>query len=262
MTIPLDGILNLWNVFLIVLVRITGMFYLSPIFGRRNIPNYFKAGFCFILTIIIASSVTVPDLSGYTSLTSYVILIGKELLVGLCMGFISYILFSAVYVAGHIIDTQIGFGMANVFDPMTNVQIPITADFYAVLATLFMLVTDSHHLLIKAIADSYVVLPPGGARFGGDVVRQLVDLFYQTLLIGFKIAAPLVAAILITDVALGIISKAMPQMNVFMLGMPLKLIVGLIVILITIAAFKGMVTYILESTYRNIYDFLRNAGGA
>ena len=80
MTIPLDGIFNLWNIFLIVLVRISGMFFLSPIFGRRNIPNYFKVGFCFILTIITANSITVPDISSYTSLASYVILIGKELL--------------------------------------------------------------------------------------------------------------------------------------------------------------------------------------
>lgn len=261
MTIPLDGIFNLWNIFLIVLVRISGMFFLSPIFGRRNIPGYFKVGFCFILTIITANSITVPDISSYASLTSYVILIGKELLLGLTLGFISYLLFSAIYIAGQLIDTQIGFGMVNVIDPFINIQIPITADFYVVLATLFMLVTDSHHLLINAIVESYTILPPGGADFGGGVVRQLVDMFYQTLIIGFKIAAPITAAIMITNVALGIISKAMPQMNVFILGMPMKIIVGLIIILITIASFKGVVNFILEGTYRNIYDFLRNAGG-
>jgi len=261
MTIPLDSIFNLWNIFLLVLVRISGMFFLSPIFGRRNIPNYFKVGFCFILTIITAHSVTVPDLSSYTSLASYVVLIGKELLLGLTIGFISYALFSAIYIAGQLIDTQIGFGMVNVIDPLTNIQVPITADFYVILATLFMLVTDTHHLLIKAVVDSYSVVPPGGAYFGGGVVRQLVDLFYHTLVIGFKIAAPITAAILVTNVALGIISKAMPQMNVFILGMPLKIIVGLIIILITIAAFRGVVTFILEGTYRNISDFLRNAAG-
>ncbi|NLW01875.1 MAG: flagellar type III secretion system protein FliR [Clostridiaceae bacterium] len=261
MTIPLDGIFNLWNIFLIVLVRISGMFFLSPIFGRRNIPNYYKVGFCFILTIITAQSITVPDISSYSSLVSYMALIGKELLLGVTIGFISYALFSAIYIAGQLIDTQIGFGMVNVIDPLTNLQIPITADFYVILATLFMLVTDTHHLLIKAIVDSYSIIPPGGAGFGGGAVRQLVDLFYHTMVIGFKIAAPVTAAILITNVALGIISKAMPQMNVFILGMPMKIIVGLIIILITIAAFRGVVTFILEGTYRNIHDFLRNAAG-
>lgn len=262
MTIPLDGIFNLWSVFLLVFVRITGMFFLSPIFGRRNIPNYFKVGFCFILTIVTANSVIVPDLAAYSSLASYVFLIAKELLLGLSMGFISYLLFSAIYVAGHMIDTQIGFGMVNVFDPLTNVQIPITADFYAVLATLFMLVTDSHHLLIQAVVDSYAIVPPGNANLAGNVVRQLVILFSDVLITGFKIAAPITATILITDVALGIISKAMPQMNVFMMGMPVKIIVGLSIILITLAAFRGVVNVIMEGTYRNIYDFLRNAGQA
>lgn len=261
MTIPLDGIFNLWNVFLLVLVRISGMFLLSPIFGRRNIPNYFKVGFCFILTVITANVVTVPDLSSLTSFTSYAILIGKELLLGLTMGFISYALFSAIYIAGQLIDTQIGFGMVNVIDPLSNIQIPITADFYVILATLFMLVTDSHHLLIKAIVDSYEIIPPGGVLFSDGALKHIVDLFYQTLVIGFRIAAPITAVTLITNVALGIVSKAMPQMNVFMLGMPLKIIVGLATILITIAAFRGTVNYIMESTYRNIYNFLRNAGG-
>jgi flagellar biosynthetic protein FliR len=262
MTIPLDDIFNLWNIFLLVLVRISGMFLLSPIFGRRNIPNYFKVGFCFILTVITANSITVPDLAAYTSLMSYAVLIAKELLIGLSMGFISYTMFSAIYMAGQLIDTQIGFGIVNVIDPLSNIQVPITADFYIILATLFMLVTDSHHLLIKAIVDSYEVIPPGSVHFGNDAVRQIVDLFYDTLVTGFKIAAPITAVTLITNIALGIISRAMPQMNVFMLGMPVKIIIGLITILITLAAFRGVVDVIMESTYRNIYDFLRNAAGA
>ena len=260
MTLPIDSILDIWNIFLLVLVRITGMFFLSPIFGRRNIPNYFKVGFCFILTMLIANTLPVPDLVQYQSLTSYMILIAKELLVGLMLGFISYLIFSSIYIAGQMIDMRIGFGMVNVFDPLTSAQVPVTADFYVVLATLFMLVTDSHHLLIQAIIDSYKILPLGTVNFGNDVVKQLVSLFYHTFLIGFKIAAPITVAIMITDVALGIISKAMPQMNVFMLGMPVKVVLGLILIMLTITAFKGIVYVIMEGTYREIYDFLKNAG--
>jgi flagellar biosynthetic protein FliR len=260
MTIPLEPILGIWNIFLLVLVRITGMFFLSPIFGRRNIPNYFKVGFCFILTILVANAVKVPDMTPYASLASYIILIARELLLGLMMGFIAYIVFSSIYIAGQMIDMRIGFGMVNVFDPFTNVQVPITADFYVVLATLFMLATDSHHLLIRAITDSYSLLPLGRGNFGGTVVKQLVDIFRDAFIIGFRIAAPVTVAILITDVALGIISKAMPQMNVFMLGMPLKIIVGLFIMLITIVSFKGIVNIIMEGTYREIYKFIKNAG--
>ncbi|NMA65982.1 MAG: flagellar type III secretion system protein FliR [Clostridiaceae bacterium] len=259
MILSFGSITDILNIFLLVFVRITGMFYLSPIFGRRNIPNYYKVGFCFIFSLIIANTVPVPDISTYNTLLSYVILIGKELLVGLMLGFISYVLFSSIYIAGQLIDVRIGFGMVSVFDPVSNVQIPITADFYVIFATLYMLVTDAHHLLIKAIGDSFKVVPVGEVFFTGVLPKQLVDLFAQVFVTGFKIAAPVTATILITDLSLGIISKSMPQLNVFMLGMPVKIILGLTVILLTIGAFKGIVNITIQGTYEEIYKFLQEA---
>jgi len=258
-SIPFDFLIDIWNIFLLVLVRITGMFYLSPIFGRRNLPNYFKVGFSFFLAVAVANSATVPDLSGYKSLTSFVVLIGKELLIGLMLGFISYMIFSAIHIAGQLIDLRIGFGMVSVLDPVSNVQIPISADFYVVLATLYMLITDSHHLLINAIAESYTVLPIAEATFSGTLLKQVVELFTDVFILGFKIAAPITATILITDLALGIISKSMPQLNVFMLGMPVKIMLGLGIILVTLTAFKGIVNVIIQGTYEEIYKFLELA---
>ncbi len=257
--IPFDSFQDIWTIYLLVFVRITGMFFLSPIFGRSNIPNYYKAGFCFVFSIIMANSVPVPDLSLYTSLASYVVLIAKELLIGLMLGFISYLIFSSIYIAGQMIDVRIGFGMVSVFDPISNVQIPITADFYVIVATLMMLVTDAHHLLIHAMAESYTLLPIGEMLFSGDLVMQIVKIFANVFIIGFKIAAPVTVSILVTDMALGIISKSMPQMNVFMLGMPIKIIMGLLIIVITLGAFKGIVNTIIQGTYEEFYIFLRQA---
>lgn len=262
MLIPFDTLIEIWNIFLLVLVRISGMFFLSPIFGRRNIPNYYKVGFCFMFALIVANTVPVPDVSAYNTLLSYSLLIAKELLIGLMLGSISYVLFSSIYIAGQLIDMRIGFGMVSVFDPVSNIQIPITADFYVIFATLFMLVTDSHHLLIKAVADSFKVLPVGTVAFEGETSKQLVDLFSAVFATGFKIAAPVTATILISDIALGIISKSMPQLNVFILGMPVKIILGLGVILLTIGAFKGIVNIIINATYEEIYKFLELARNA
>lgn len=261
-TIPFDFLTEIWNIFLLVLVRVSGMFYLSPIFGRRNIPNYFKAGFCFLFSIIIAYTIPVPDISAYNTLLSYIVLIGKELVIGLMLGFISYVIFSSIYIAGQLIDVRIGFGMVSVLDPIANVQIPISADFYVIFATLYMLVSDSHHLLIKAVADSYTLLPVGNAFFSAELIKQITDLFGRVFITGFKIAAPVTATILITDIALGIISKSMPQLNVFILGMPVKVILGLSIILITIGAFKGIVNNIVQSSYEEIYKFIQQARGA
>ncbi len=264
-TLPLDSVFNLWTIFLLVLVRITGMFFLSPIFGRRNLPNYYKVGFCFMFSLIVAQSVPVIDLSAYTSLASYAVLIGKELLIGLMLGYISYMVFTSIYIAGQMIDMRIGFGMVSVFDPITNIQIPISADFYVVFATLMMLVTDSHHLLIQAMVESFTLLPLGQAEFSGVLLKQVVELFTQVFVIGFKIAAPVTAVILITDLALGIVSKSMPQLNVFQLGMPIKIIIGLAVIMITLGTFRGVVHVIMQGTYEEIYKFFiqaRPGGGS
>ncbi|NLP00077.1 MAG: flagellar type III secretion system protein FliR [Clostridiaceae bacterium] len=260
-TIPFDAFQDIWNIFLLVLVRITGMFFLSPVFGRRNIPNYFKVGFCFIFSVITANSIQMPAMS-YTSLTAYVVLIARELLVGLTLGFISYLLFSSIYIAGQLIDMRIGFGMVSVFDPLTNVQIPVTADFYVIIATVMMLITDAHHLLIQAMVDSYKILPIGEVVFNGEAISQIFKLFTGVFALGFKIAAPITVSILITDISLGIVSKSMPQMNVFMLGMPIKIILGLSIIFITISAFKGIVNVIIQGTYEEIYEFLRQAKGS
>ncbi len=261
MTIPIfESMQNIWSVLLLVLVRVSGMFFLSPIFGRRNLPNNFKIGFCLMFTLLIANTVAIPDFSQYASLAAYALLIGKELLVGLMMGFISYLFFSSIYIAGQMIDMRIGFGMVNVMDPLSNIQIPITADFYVVIATLVMLATNSHHLLIEAMAESYKYLPIGAAEFSGETPRQLVGLFSAVFAIGFKIAAPVTITILITDLALGIISKSMPQMNVFMLGMPLKVILGIAIIYLTLGAFNGIVSLITDKTYKEIFNFLINVG--
>ena len=262
MLVSFDWLTDILNIFLLVLVRITGMFLLSPILGRLNIPNYYKVGFCFMFSLIVANTVPVPDISAYNTLFSYTVLIAKEFLVGFMFGFISYVLFSSIYIAGQLIDMRIGFGMVSVFDPVSNIQIPITADFYVVFATLFMLVTDSHHLLIKAVADSFRILPVGTVTFEGEIAKQTADLFSAVFTTGFKIAAPVTATIMITDLALGIVSKSMPQLNVFILGMPVKIILGLAVILLTIGTFKGIVNIIINATYEEIYKLLEQARGS
>jgi flagellar biosynthetic protein FliR len=261
MTIPFDFLTDIWNIFLLVLVRISGMFFLSPLFGRRNIPGYYKAGFSFILAILVAHSIPVSDLSGYTTFASYVFLIARELILGLMTGFISYLIFSGIYIAGQIIDMRIGFGMVSVFDPITNIQIPISADFYVIFATLYLFITNSHHLLIKALVDSFTLLPIGEFRFNGLVLKQIVDIFSNVFVTGFKIAAPVTVTIFITDMALGIISKSMPQFNVFMLGMPVKILIGLTVIMLTLVAFRGIINVIMQGTYEEIYKFLHEAKG-
>ncbi len=261
MTIPLNGLFGALDVFLLVFIRITGLFVMSPIFGRKNIPGIFKVGFSFLMTIIVVQGVKMPDISAYNSLAGWIVLLGKEFIIGLMLGFVAYLILSAMYIAGQLIDMRIGFGMVNVFDPVSNTQIPITADFYIILTTLFMLITNGHHLMIYALAQSFTQLPIGEAAFTYPLIDQMIKLIASIFDIGFKIAAPITVVIMVTDMALGIISKSVPQMNVFMLGMPVKIIVGLLMMFFAMTSFHGLLDFLMEGTYREMEAFIKAAKG-
>jgi len=253
----LNVLLNLWDIFLLIFIRVTGLFVISPIFGRRNIPVYFKVGFSFLLAIIISYTIPVPDMREYSSILSLILLAVKEFVIGLTLGYISYLITTSIYIAGQMIDMHIGFGMVNVFDPVTNIQIPVTANFYFIVATLVMLTIDGHHLLIYTLCDSFTLFPLGSKIvIAQPMVDFVVDIFSSILTVSFKIAAPVTAAILITDVALGIIAKAVPQVHVFIVGLPLKILVGLVVMAVTITAFRSIVHVLMGGMHDEIINFL------
>lgn len=231
------ALVNGVEIFFIVLVRVSGIFIIAPFFGRRNIPNIFKMGFSLLMTIIIVNSIQFDKFNIDESLISYTAIILKEFFVGLFLGYVAFLVFSAIYLAGQLIDMQIGFGIVNVLDPMSNIQVPITSNFYILLGTLILLVMDGHHLMIKGVYESFKILPPGNINFGNALMNEVLLMFGNMFVIAVKIAAPVTCAILLTDVALGVISRAIPQLNIFIVGMPLKILIGIFVILVTISFF-------------------------
>ena len=158
MTIPLD-IFDIWDGFLLVFVRVTGLFVVSPVFGRQNIPAYYKIGFSFFMAVVLSYTIPVPDTGSYNRLFAFILLVVKEFIIGLVLGYLSYLITTAIYLAGQMIDMHIGFGMVNVLDPVSNIQIPVTADFYFILTVLMFLAIDGHHLLIYTLADSFSRFP-------------------------------------------------------------------------------------------------------
>lgn len=258
MHIPFGMFLNNIELFLLVFVRMTGLFVTAPIFGRRNIPVYFKIGFAFVTALLMANVVQVGHLVDTQNFMIYALYIIKEFLAGVVIGFVAYAVFTGIYIAGQIIDMQIGFGMVNVLDPMSNIQVPVTANLYYMLAMIIFLVTNGHHMLIKALYQSFDILPLGSAVFGPKMVDDMVVVFQNMFSMGFKIAAPIVAAVIIADVVLGIISKTIPQMNVFILGMPLKVLIGIVIVLITIPAFIYIVTVLTDDMSVEIFKFIKS----
>ncbi len=258
MQIPFDMFLNNLELFLLIFVRMTGLFVTAPIFGRGNVPVYFKIGFAFTIAIIMTNVIQVGHIVETENFMIYAMYIIKEFIVGIVIGFVSYAVFTSIYLAGQIIDMQIGFGMVNVLDPLSNIQVPVTANLYYMLAMTIFLATNGHHMLIKALYQSFDIVPLGSAIFGPKMVDNIVVVFQNMFSVGFKIAAPILAAIIIADVVLGIISKTIPQMNVFVLGMPLKILIGMVIVMITVPAFIYIVTLLTDDMSIQIFTFIKS----
>lgn len=260
MQIPLNTFMNGIEVFILVFIRMSGLFIIAPIFGRRNIPAYYKIGFSALLALILVNTITVPVNDDYSNIYGYTFLVVKEFVVGLTIGFAAYIVFSGIYIAGQLIDMQIGFGMVNVLDPLSNIQVSVTTNFYFIISMLIFLSVNGHHLLIQALFDSYKWIPLGGAVYNNNLLNDIIKVTGNMFLIGFKIAAPVVAAILVSDLALGIISRTVPQLNVFVVGMPLKIVLGIAVIIITIPAFAGFIHTLVREMDQGTLNFIKDMG--
>jgi len=237
-------------------MRMTGFFLINPLFGRQNVPQYIKIGFSFLIAIIMYNTIDISGFSSVGGVYSYVQDIVIEFLTGLILGFISYAIFTAIYVAGQLIDMQIGFGMINILDPVSNIQVPLTSNFYFIMSMVVFLSLNGHHSLIKGLFESYKHIPLGSANLGSEVVSKAVEVSGNVLEIGFQIAAPVTAAIIITEIALGVVSRTIPQFNLFVVGIPLKIAVGLIIIIVTIPIFMELLGSLFSDTYKIMIEIM------
>lgn len=244
-------------VFFLIFVRMTSLFVVAPVFGRQNTPTYLKVGLSFFCSLIILPLIGDVRVD-YNDIFTYTLLVAKEFAVGIILGYISFLVFSALYVAGQIIDVQIGFGMVNLLDPINDIQVPLTSNFLYMLTTILFLMMDGHHILLGAIYKSFNILPIGGFLFTQELVHNIISIFCDIFIIGFKISAPVLAACMLAEMGLGILARTVPQMNVFMVGMPLKLAVGLLTLLFMMPVFVKVLNITFDKMYSYIYIILQN----
>ncbi|SES75527.1 flagellar biosynthetic protein FliR [Oceanobacillus limi] len=253
--------INSFPVFLLILVRVVAFFVTLPFFSYRTVPLPFKIGFSFFLAFIMFYTV---DTSLVVVDEMYLFLVIKEALVGLLVGLIGYIIISAVQIAGGFIDFQMGFAIANVVDPQTGAQSPITGQYFYIFALLFLLSVDGHHLLIDGIVNSYQFVPIDSfiPFHNGNIAEFVIDAFNNMFLIAFQIAIPIVGCLFLVDVALGIIARTVPQLNVFVVGLPLKILVSFIAIFFFLSLYIVLVKYLFEMMFETMRGLMQLFGGA
>lgn len=223
--------------FMLVLSRVAGIFAALPVFGGRSLPTRIKAAVVFMITLICfpSLSITMPQVP--SDAFSLALLALSEVMVGLTLAFITQIIFAAVEFSGQIIGMQMGLTISSILDPTRGTQTQIMSVVQTLFATLMFLALNIHHLFIRAIIDSFNAIPLGGWRISGEIVNFLVMRTADIFIIGIRLAAPVMVALLLTTVALGIMARAFPQMNVFMISLPLNIGLGLITLGMTLTIF-------------------------
>lgn len=217
-----------WGNFFMVLGRLSGLFLIAPIFANRQLPGRLKILILILLAAAMSSFVPINLAVSLNNPVIFIAAFAAEVFIGFAIGFVAYVFFAAVQLAGQLMDTQMGFGIVNVMDPLSGLQIPLMGNFNYLMALMIYLGMDGHHYLLQAVAQSYQVIPVLGANFSRGFIDIIVSVTAYMVVIAVKIAAPIVMAVLITDISMGYISRTVPQMNVFMVGLPLKILVGML----------------------------------
>lgn len=243
--------------FMLYFCRITAFFVVAPIFSARNVPAQFRIGLAFFITFIcfVSSGTSTPvAMDSY-----YIIYIIREVVVGLALGFIAYMFFTVVQIAGSFIDIQMGFGIANVIDPMTGAQSPIIGNLKYMIATLLFLSFNGHHFLLEGIMRSYEWIPLSNelfARFyNGQISDFMVRSFAMVFELSFQMAAPLVVALFLTDVGLGLLARVAPQFNIFVIGLPVKILLGFLLLLIMFPSYEMLFKEVFTEILNKMNEF-------
>lgn len=233
--------------FFLILIRISVLIFMFPFFNSRIFPSIIKIGFSLFLSITLFPVVTMT-LTGFPeTILELAGLVAVEFTIGLILGLLVQVVFEGVRLMGHVVGFETGFAIANVFDPQSGAQISLLANFsYFTSMALFLLI-NGHHVLIYAMKESFDIVPMGTLAMDTRILGQVLSISGQMFLIAVKIGAPAIAALLLTKVGFGLITKLIPQMNIMIVGFPVQICVGLFFFGICLHVLLGfMETYVKE----------------
>jgi flagellar biosynthesis protein FliR len=240
--------------FLFIFVRVGIVFALIPLFGAELVPRKITAIIAFFLSLVLLPVVPPAGAASFNmNVLTLIVLLLHELLVGLTLGLAVNVIFAGVQIAGELIGFQMGFSIVNVVDPMTGVDAPITANLLYILAFLLFLSLGGHHMLIRAMVESFTVLPVQASFPHQGFITAVMGYMAQAFVIGVKVSAPVIGILLLVNVAFAIMSRAIPQMNVFMMAFPVTIGVGLLFLLVVIK----MMPLFMEGALSNAWTFIR-----
>lgn len=246
--IPLEQ----FQTFLVVTARVAGFVSAIPVISAAQTPVRIKTALVFTTSLLLFPLMreAVPQLS--FSPVPFALLIVSELLLGLLLGLVSRLIFTAVEFGATVIGYQMGFAAANVFDPQGERQVALVSQFQNIFAILIFLAINGHHLFFRTAVRSYEYLPPGRIDFSGEAIPYLMQLTSHMFSIGVQFSAPVLAVLLLSGLILGVLARVFPQLNVFLLSFPLNIGAGFIVIALTL----NLMSTLVRREFDNLGEWL------
>jgi len=250
------------SVLLLIFVRVSAFFVTIPLFSYKTIPSQLKIVLAFVLSWMMYYTFSIE---AFTINGDYLLLVLKEAIVGLVLGLVVYIVFSAVQIAGGFIDFQMGFAMANIVDPQTGAQSPLMGQFFNFLLLLVFLAINGHHLVLDGIFYSYQFMPIDQffPKFGdAESIEYIMKLFVAVFAIAFQMSAPIIATLFLVTLALGITGKTVPQLNIFVVGFPIKIAVGFILLVTMMGVMVEVMVKVIEMGIMGMRNLMIVLGGS
>lgn len=238
-----------WNaltLFLLITGRMTGCVAFNPLLGRRGVPNLVKAGLILLLSLSVFS-ITPVHVEMPSTILGLALMFLMEMFLGYVLGLIINMFFYIPVMAGSVIDMQMGLSMASTYDPASGIQVTATSTLLNILMSLLFFAANGHHTLIRIFLASGRVVPFGAVALGENFYGAVIRIFLDCTLLGIKLAMPILAAELMGQVGMGILMKAIPQINVFAINIELKVIIGLVLVMLMLFPFSQ---FLLEAETR------------
>lgn len=246
--------------FLFVLVRTSGMVMIIPMIGGMNLPARVRVGLAVSLSLVMLPIARIGDVP--TDLSHIVLIVLKELLAGMIIGYAVLLAFATVQMAGSISDYQMGLGIMEIMDPSLSLPVSVVGRLYVLIASFVFFLIDGHHIVIWALKRSFDMIPIGGLRFDPSLSSHISRIVSEGLLISFALAAPIIAVTFLSDLILGMVVRVVPYVNVFIMGFPLKIGIGLITLILVLGILIGRISGIFgDELSSELFRIIRAIGG-
>lgn len=243
--------------FLLIFTRMSCFVFVAPFFSMKNTPAIVRIGISFFTSMLLYQTLTPSEAVAYETVLEYAVIVMKEAVVGLLIGFSANICTSIVNFAGHIADMEVGLTMVTLMDPTTQQNSSITGILYQYVVMLLMIATGMYRYLFGAIADTYILIPVNGAVFSSEsLLNSLLTFLSDYVTIGFRMILPVFCTILLLNAVLGILAKVAPQMHMFSVGVQLKVLTGLSVLFFTAGMLSGVADFVFQEMKKMIISFV------